>query len=45
MGGLGAAGRGNIPNLLSYVTMGNLEIFRQLQIDMDSTWSFGCRAH
>ena len=34
MGGLGGAGWGNIPNLLSYLTMGSLEIFKQLQIDM-----------
>ena len=34
MGGLGGAGWGNVPNLLSYLTMGSLEIFKQLQIDM-----------
>jgi sarcosine oxidase subunit beta len=35
MGGLGGAGWGNMPDLLSYLTMGSLEIFRELQIDMD----------
>jgi sarcosine oxidase subunit beta len=34
MGGLGGAGWGNMPNLLSYLTMGSLEIFKTLQIDM-----------
>jgi sarcosine oxidase subunit beta len=34
MGGLGGAGWGNMPNLLSYLTMGSLEFFKQLQIDM-----------
>jgi len=33
MGGLGGAGWGNMPNLLSYLTAGSLEIFKQLQID------------
>ena len=34
MGGLGGAGWGNMPNLLSYLTMGSLEVFKALQIDM-----------
>ena len=33
-GGLGGAGWGNVPNLLSYLTAGSLDIFKQLQIDM-----------
>jgi len=43
MGGLGGAGWGNMPNLLSYLTMGSLEIFKQLQIDMgfDMVLSYG----
>jgi sarcosine oxidase subunit beta len=40
MGGLGGAGWGNVPNLLSYLTMGSLEIFRQLQIDMGYDMEF-----
>ena len=40
MGGLGGAGWGNTPNLLSYLTMGSLEIFRQLQIDMGYDMEF-----
>lgn len=34
MGGLGGEGWGNMPNLNAYLTMGSLEIFKQLQIDM-----------
>lgn len=34
MGGLGGAGWGNVPNLQSYLTMGGLDLFKQLQIDM-----------
>ena len=34
MGGLGGAGWGNNPNLLSYLTAGSVEIFKQVQIDM-----------
>lgn len=40
MGGLGGAGWGNMPNLLSYLTMGSLEIFKQLQIDMGFDMEF-----
>ena len=40
MGGLGGAGWGNVPNLLSYLTMGSLEIFKQLQIDMGYDMEF-----
>jgi len=40
MGGLGGAGWGNMPNLLSYLTAGSLEIFRQLQIDMGYDMEF-----
>ena len=40
MGGLGGAGWGNIPNLLSYLTMGSLDIFKQLQIDMGYDMEF-----
>ena len=34
MGGVGGAGWGDVPNLLSYLTMGSLDIFKELQIDM-----------
>lgn len=34
MGGLGGTGWGNVPNLNSYLTMGSLEIFKRLQLDM-----------
>jgi len=34
MGGLGGPGWGNRPNLQSFLTMGSLDIFKQLQIDM-----------
>ncbi len=34
MGGLGGSGWGNNPNLLSYLTAGSVEIFKQVQIDM-----------
>jgi sarcosine oxidase subunit beta len=40
MGGLGGAGWGNMPNLLSYLTMGSLEIFKQLQIDLGYDMEF-----
>ena len=40
MGGLGGAGWGNLPNLLSYLTMGSLDIFKQLQIDMGYDMEF-----
>ena len=40
MGGLGGAGWGNMPNLLSYLTMGSLEIFKELQIDMGYDMEF-----
>jgi sarcosine oxidase subunit beta len=40
MGGLGGAGWGNIPNLQSYLTMGSLEIFKQLQSDMGYDMEF-----
>jgi len=40
MGGLGGPGWGNVPNLLSYLTMGSVEIFKQLQIDMGYDMEF-----
>lgn len=40
MGGLGGAGWGNRPNLLSYLTMGSLDIFRELQVDMGYDMEF-----
>ncbi len=40
MGGLGGAGWGNMPNLQSYLTMGSLEIFKQLQIEMGYDMEF-----
>ncbi|MDX1378886.1 MAG: FAD-dependent oxidoreductase, partial [Anaerolineales bacterium] len=40
MGGLGGAGWGNMPNLLSYLTAGSLEIFKKLQIDMGFDMEF-----
>lgn len=40
MGGLGGAGWGNMPNLQSYLTMGSLEIFKDLQIDMGYDMEF-----
>jgi len=40
MGGLGGAGWGNIPDLLSYLTMGSLDIFKELQIDMGYDMEF-----
>ena len=40
MGGLGGQGWGNMPNLQSYLTMGSLEIFKQLQIDMGYDMEF-----
>ncbi len=33
-GGIGALGWGHIPNLESYLTMGSLQIFRSLQLDL-----------
>ena len=40
MGGVGGAGWGNRPNLLSYLTMGSLEIFKELQIEMGYDMEF-----
>lgn len=40
MGGLGGAGWGNMPNLLSYLTMGSLDIFKELQIDLGYDMEF-----
>ena len=40
MGGLGGPGWGNVPNLQSYLTMGSVEIFKQLQIDMGYDMEF-----
>ncbi|MBT8079078.1 MAG: FAD-binding oxidoreductase [Gammaproteobacteria bacterium] len=40
MGGLGGAGWGNTPDLQSYLTMGSLEIFKELQIDMGYDMEF-----
>ncbi len=40
MGGLGGAGWGNMPDLQSYLRMGSLEIFKQLQIDMGYDMEF-----
>ena len=34
-GNIGATGWGNLPNLNSHLTMGSLEIFKTLQLDMD----------
>ena len=33
-GGIGALGWGHVPNLESYLTMGSLQIFRSLQIEL-----------
>ena len=33
-GGIGALGWGNVPNLESYLTMGSLQIFKSLQLDL-----------
>ena len=33
-GGIGALGWGNVPNLESYLTMGSLQIFKALQLDL-----------
>lgn len=33
-GAIGALGWGNVPNLQSYLTMGSLEIFKSLQLDL-----------
>lgn len=40
MGGLGGAGWGNMPDLQSYLTMGSLEIFKELQIGMGYDMEF-----
>ena len=40
MGGLGGSGWGNMPGLQSYLTMGSVEIFKQLQNDMDYDMEF-----
>ena len=40
MGGLGGAGWGNMPNLQSYLTMGGVEIFKQLQNDLGYDMEF-----
>ena len=40
MGGLGGAGWGNAPDLLAYLTMGSLEIFKRLQIDLGHDMEF-----
>ena len=40
MGGLGGPGWGNMPDLQSYLTMGSLGIFKQLQIDMGYDMEF-----
>ena len=40
MGGLGGPGWGNVPNLQSYLTMGGVEIFKQLQVDMGYDMEF-----
>ena len=34
MGGIGSLGWGNIPDLEAYLTMGSLQIFKRLQLDM-----------
>ena len=40
MGGLGGSGWGNVPDLQAYLTMGSLEIFKRLQIDMGYDMEF-----
>ena len=40
MGGLGGSGWGNMPNLQSYLTMGGVQIFKQLQNDMGYDMEF-----
>ena len=40
MGGCGGAGWGNKPNLLSYLTAGSMEIFKELQIDLGYDMEF-----
>ncbi len=40
MGGLGGAGWGNNPNLLSYLTAGSVEIFKRMQIDLGYDMEF-----
>ena len=40
MGGCGGAGWGNEPNLLSYLTAGSMEIFKELQIDLGYDMEF-----
>ena len=33
-GGIGALGWGNLPNLQSYLTMGSLQIFKHMQLEL-----------
>ena len=40
MGGLGGSGWGSMPGLQSYLTMGSVEIFKQLQNDMGYDMEF-----
>ncbi len=40
-GGIGALGWGDVPNLESYLTMGSLQIFKSLQLDLATTSSSG----
>ena len=40
MGGCGGAGWGNKPNLLSYLTAGSMEIFKELQLDLGYDMEF-----
>ena len=35
MGGIGSLGWGNLPDLEGYLTMGSLQIFKRLQLEMD----------
>ena len=39
-GGIGAVGWGHVPNLESYLTMGSLEIFRNLQVEQGYDMEF-----
>ena len=43
-GGIGALGWGNVPDLESYLTMGSLQIFRSLQLELGTTSSFALPA-
>ena len=36
-GGIGALGWGHIPNLESYLTMGSLQIFKALQLELNQS--------